>query len=231
MKIYKNNLLIVILLLFYGFLPVFDPVAYLGGCEIKLISYDNAAIGLAALSVVITALIVLPKNKKTGKLSRILAALLPIVHMLNWLDYTYHGGGSVMMIAMAACFVCSIAVSVACCDKTVLKTVTAAIAIIMLIPLFVVEPIPVDDGIVLERSYSMGDRYIAEVLMYGDSDENGKTVVKLYNNKVDADFGLFTVKSRVEVIYEGSWDERMDLQVYWTNLGTLMIDDKEYKID
>ncbi len=228
----KNNILITMLFILYGLLPVFDGLVHLFGCEIKLISYDYVSLALAAISVVITALLVLSKEKKVGKCSRVLAALLPIVHMLNWLDYAYHGRTSVMMIAMAACFVCSVAISMAFCDKTVLKTVTVVLALVMLIPLFIIKPVTTeDDGVLLESSYAPGGRYYTQVYMYGDSNENGKTVVKLYDEKVDADLGLFTVKSRTRVIYEGPFDECMDIEARWDNLGTLTINGKEYKLN
>lgn len=228
----KNNILIIILFVLYGLLPVFDGLAHLFGCEITLISYDHVALVLAAVSVVITALLVMSKENKAGKCCKVLAAVLPIVHMLNWLAYAYHGRTAVVMIAMAACFVCSVGVCAVYCNKTVLKTATLVLALIMLIPVFVIEPVSaVEEGVLLESAYAPGGRYYTQVYMYGDLNENGKTVVKLYDQKVDADLWLFSIKSSTKVIYEGSFDECMDIEVRWDNLGTLTIDGKEYKLN
>ena len=67
-----------------------------------------------------------------------------------------------------------------------------------------------------------GSRY-AEVI---DSDQGalgGDTLVRVYKYKT-----LF--KDRGEIVYKGEWREYEDMEIYWKDDDTLVINSKEYPI-
>ncbi len=113
--------------------------------------------------------------------------------------------------------------------KTVFSAIIALLALI-LVPIICFAVFMVtffgsigEDTVIQTLPSPDGTRY-AEVIESDQGALGGDTVVRVYKSNT-----LF--KGRGEIVYRGEWREYEDMEIYWKDDGTLVINDVEYAIE
>lgn len=113
--------------------------------------------------------------------------------------------------------------------KTVFSVIIALLALI-LVPMFCFSVFMVtffgsigEDTVIQTLPSPDGTGY-AEVIESDQGALGGDTVVRVYKSNT-----LF--KGRGEIVYRGEWREYEDMEIFWKDDGTLVINDVEYAIE
>lgn len=221
----------------YAFMPLLSAVLLIFGYTAYLFSYSFFSVFLALVSVAAVISIIRNKHGCANKNISIISAFLPILATVNWIIYLFksqdiRNEAVVVAVCMPICLICAVIITSKLCKPSGLKIAGIILPLLAVIPLLFfsfLTLLPIGKNAVINTVSSPNGAFHAEIV---DSDQGalgGNTLVYVQKNSgFDAFF--FSIKKRRERVYLGDWGEYENMQIYWKDENTLIINSKEYII-
>ncbi len=231
-----RKLLPVFVALTYFFIiafPVCKIAASFFGFEVVTTKTPLLPVLTAAVSVCAVVSAALVDRGRLGRGLCAASSLLLPMSLLNAVFYTPFVGHIVVSLSLLICFGCSIALLVLCYGVNMMMSVTSIVAAALLTPIVIVwvliGQLAVNFGFntVVKTVRSPDGAYVAEVI---DSDQGalgGDTIVTVRENKTYNAF-FFELRKKSERVYTGEWGEYVNMNIYWRDGRTLIVNSNTY---
>lgn len=232
-----KKLIVILMCLLFALImlyPVGVAITACFGYSFELVSISAFAITIAVLSVCIVAFDVAFDSPDENVIMRILSAVIPPLSLINAAFYIFRCP-RIWVIA-------SVLISVGCCCYLTIKyikrlaiiAVSLGLSALMLLPIgflgFIVFTFGnIAQNTVVQTVTSPSGKYYAQVI---DSDQGalgGDTIVDVYENGINA--FVFKIEKKPQQVYLGDWGEFNNMQIYWKDDDTLIINSVEYEIE
>lgn len=220
------------------FLTALYPVgafsAAVMGYRLKLLSSTALCIAIATVSAVLTAIDIILKTDHSGKLTRVLAALVTPISMINAAMIIVHGAGVLQIVCVVISVACALYLTITRGRPIVLKIASMILSVVMLFPLALVCIIGLTLGdlgqnTVVRTIESPSGLYYAAVI---DSDQGalgGNTLVDVHESKRYSAV-IFEIEKKPQRVYTGDWGEADRMDIYWVSDDRIIINSIEYKV-
>lgn len=214
--------------------PVGVEITECFGYNFKLVSISAFAIAIAVLSVCIVALDVAFESPEENVIIRILSAVITPLSLINAALYIF--------VCPRIWVIASVLISVGCCCYLTIKyikrlaiiSVSLGLSALMLLLIGFLGFITLIFGDIAQNTVvqtveSPSGKYYAQVI---DSDQGalgGDTIVDVYESGINA--LLFKIQKKPQRVYFGDWGEFENMQIYWKDDNTLIINSVEYEVE
>lgn len=204
------------------------------GYSFELVSISAFSIAIAVLSVCIVALDVIFDSPDENVIMRILSAVITPLSLVNAALYIFK--------CPRIWIIASVLISVGCCcyltikhtKRLAIKAVSLCLSALMLLSIGFLGFIALIFGNIAQNTVvqtveSLSGKYYAQVI---DSDQGalgGDTIVDVYENGINA--FVFKIENKPQQVYLGDWGEFKNMQIYWKDDDTLIINSVEYEVE
>ena len=226
-----NEVLCVILLLTNSFVPVCSLIATTINFKFELKRY----IAFAAVSEIISVVcaFLLTKKADVSKTVCVTAGINLPVSVINWGIFLFKSSDVITTVLIIINFICSLIIFIKVTRKSSLKTAITAVASFFAVILIVFTPFyfliaNFGKTTVYRTVESPDSTYRAEIVDSDNGALGGNTVVKVFNDKKNYDFFIFRFYENPEIVYIGDWGKFDSLNVYWSDVNTLTVEDETY---
>ncbi|MBQ8210749.1 MAG: hypothetical protein IJZ35_09220 [Clostridia bacterium] len=203
------------------------------GYTFELTDYSVFAIITAILSVCTTVLHIISKKTIESETSKVLFALLTPLSLENTFFYIFKCDNVTIWIAicMAICTVCSCCLTAKHGKPLTLKIICFVLSALSVLPtVFFGLMANIGQNTVIQSVESPNDTYYAKVIDSNQGALGGNTLVDVYESRI-IDAGIFKIQKKPQLIYRGEWGEFEDMEIYWKNENSLIINSVEYTIE
>ena len=217
-------------------LNVLLPIGFIAvnsfGYSFSLFNYIVFSIFTTVISISAVIMVLLNKNTTSSK---VIYAILSPISCINWAFYLIESKSPIVSLCMLICLMCAIFLTLKLAKPFLIKTICLIITALMILPLGFITLVQMTFGsfgknTVVSTIFSPNGEYYAEII---DSDQGalgGNTIVYVYKNK-NFNAYIFTIDKKPKRIYIGEWRQYEDMQIYWKNDNSLIINSKKYKIE
>lgn len=220
----------------YFLLPLGTWITGRMGYSFSLRNYAVSAIVLAVVSVAAIVIVCMDKAGEAVLAGRVFSLLLLPVSLINWFYYVLLSPWKFTVLCMVVCSACALTYMLKYTKQKAAKIITSVICMIILIPLCFLSFLFVlfsDFGstTVVETVYSPDRAYKVEVISSDQGALGGDTYVNLIDEQAEMDFYMFRISKKSKRLYSGAWDAYQNMEIYWEDNRTLVINDEEFRVD
>lgn len=204
--------------------------------EFTLWSDGGVALFLAASSI---AAVILSFSKKTAPDSRpagILAAVLPPLSVLDLLSFILAPTDSdLAVLCLFIGLVCACLLAARRGSPKALKIAGLSVFSLLLIPACLLTfflTLAWGERSVVSQHPSPDGLYLAEAVVLDQGALGGDTVVYVQDNTAPAiNAGLFRITRKPQPVYLGEWYEHEEMEIFWEDEHSLIIQGRKYLIE
>jgi hypothetical protein len=220
-------------LVFFILLPLHELIGFLTELEFSIYSDKAVSIlqALLAIGAVVSVFIFKPKFVLYERLCLMLAFPLSIINAFSFIDSEW---GGAIILAIISCG-CIFAIYLRFLPDSVLKAISAIIAVLLTIILCIVFIWNLVSGVISDRKLddkyeSLNKTYVAEVFIE-ESLISTKTVVVI--RPAEAEFGaiLGSFSAPEMIVFEGEAHDAETIMINWLDDETVVINGDAYKIN
>ena len=214
-----------------GLLPGGTLAALCFGHTVELFDYTVFAVITTVVSVLAVIAALVTKERTVSKSEGVLLALLPFFAAASWVLYLMRTNSTADAVCMVICFGCAIVLSVRLARPLTLQITGLVLAGLLAIPVGILSVLgPIGGNTVVDTVASPDGTYYAEVV---DSDQGalgGSTLVYVHEAK-GLDLLVFKAAKTPNRVYMGQWGEYKDMEIYWKDDDSLIINGREYSVN
>lgn len=224
----------IILFFLYAFLPIGHWVGGMCGYRFALRNCEGAVIGLTVVSI-ISLILLFALKISLNKVNSVFAALLFPISVISGFGFVSDSSWEFTFFFVLLNCTCSIVMLIKFSKDKVLKIVTAILSSLLLVFFILFAFLDVlfqnfGVNIVVKSAVSPQKTYTAEVINNDQGALGGSTLVSVSEDKkIDL---LICEFSKVPIcVYVGEWGDFDQMEISWKDEETLLINQKEYKIN
>lgn len=187
---------------------------------------------IAVLSAAISWYLCVSKEEFSRDSAKILASFITPLSMIGMAFLQISSRSYIVFIFAVASLVCNLLLTVSKGDKD-LETMSLIISGLLVIPtlLLLLFGLVFDDfgsENTVKTVESPSGEYYAEVIDCNEGALGGSTFVEIHKNEEDSRPFFFGKEEKSKRVYSGRWGEFENMEIYWKDDNTLVINSKEY---
>ena len=231
------NILTSLLFIFTIILPIINIILLF--CFDYVVTVTNFTFYSAILAIISISLVIFSSRYGTidyGKNVKIIMSLILPISLLLYSSYLLDIDSVYGYIFMFVYIMCCVFLTILYVRPLVLKILSIIISLLLMIPIltltwfvFIFTLVDFTETKTLQTLISPDTLNVAYVIEHDAGATGGSTTVDVYEN-FKLDLLLFEIKKNGKRLYDGNWGEGRNMEVYWKDNDTLVINSIEYNI-